>query len=268
MMVHMALSPLKFCASLSALSVLPGLGACTSSGSAETRVEQLQPEIIATHPFDPTSFTQGLEMDGSGNLLVGTGMVGESRVYRSTLDGEQLQTEDLDTEFFGEGITVHGADLWQLTWQDGVAVKRDTETLAETARFPLEGQGWGICSRQDELLLSDGTAELERLDPDTFTAHDTVTVTLNGEPVDGLNELECVGDEVYANVFLSTDIMRIDAASGEVTAVIDASNLPNNAADHPDNVLNGIAAVDGGESFLLSGKRWPDLYEVSLVPAN
>lgn len=270
MMVHMALHLPKIYASLSSLILLPGITACASSESAPvtTEVEQLRPEIIATHPFDATSFTQGLELDEDGDLLVGTGMVGESRVYRATVDGEELQSADLDPEFFGEGITVHGADLWQLTWRDGVAVRRDTDTLAETGRHELNGEGWGICSRQDELVLSDGSADLTRLDPETFSPQETIPVTLEGAPVEGLNELECVGDEIYANVFLSTDIMRIDAATGEVTAVIDAANLPNNAASDPDNVLNGIAARADGETFLLSGKRWPDLYDVRLVPAN
>lgn len=266
----MAPSPLKFCAALSSVILLPGVTACASSGSAPmvAEVEQLQPEVIATHPFDTTSFTQGLELDDEGNLLVGTGGFGESRVYRSTIDGQELQSAELDPEFFGEGITVHGDDLWQLTWLSGVAVQRDPDTLAETGRFPIDGEGWGICSAQDELVLSDGSAELTVLDPESFTPQDTIPVTLEGTPVEGLNELECVADTIYANVFMSTDIMRIDAATGRVTAVIDAANLPNNAARDPDNVLNGIAARPDGETFLLTGKRWPDLYEVRLVPAN
>lgn len=270
MMVHMAPSPLKFCASLSSLILLPGVTACASSQSAPmvTEVEQLQPEVIATHPFDTTSFTQGLELDDEGNLLVGTGRFGESRVYRSTIEGHELQSAELDPEFFGEGITVHGDDLWQLSWLSGVAVQRDADTLLETGRFPIAGEGWGICAAQDELVLSDGSAELTMLDPESFTPLETIPVTLEGTPVEGLNELECVGEEIYANVFMSTDIMRIDAATGKVTAVIDAANLPNNAARDPDNVLNGIAARPDGETFLLTGKRWPDLYEVRLVPAN
>lgn len=264
-MVNMPLHMPKI---LAALSLLPMLSSCASGADtpAETGVQYLEPEIIQVHPFDERSFTQGLEVDEQGNLLVATGMVGESRLYRVTPEGEELQSVDLDPAFFGEGVTVAGADLWQLTWQDGVAIRRDAGSLAELGRYPLSTEGWGICSRQDELLLSDGSAALSRLDPETFELREQTRVTLEGVPVEGLNELECVGDEVYANVFLSTEIMRIDALSGEVTAVIDAANLPNNATPDPNHVLNGIAHLDNG-SFLLGGKRWPDLYEVRFVPS-
>lgn len=265
MMVHMPLHMPKI---IAALSLLPVLSSCVPGEVPQPAagVVRLVPEIIGTHAFDAGSFTQGLEVDDRGELLVGTGMVGESRLYRSTLDGVELQSVDLDPGFFGEGITVAGDDLWQLTWRDGVAIRRDAGSFRELGRYPLETEGWGICSRQDELLLSDGSATLSRLDPETFTVREHTEVTLAGEPVTGLNELECVGDEVYANVFLSTDIMRIDARSGEVTAVIDAAGLPNNATPDPNHVLNGIAHL-AGERFLLTGKRWPDLYEVRFVPA-
>lgn len=231
-------------------------------------MEYLKPEIIQVHPFDQSSFTQGLEVDTGGNLLIGTGQIGESQIYRSTLDGVELQSADLDPTFFGEGITVDGDHLWQLTWQNGVALKRDARTLEELERVALPGEGWGICSRQDELLLSDGSDKLSRLDPATFQVREQVPVTLNGDPVSGLNELECVADQIYANVFLSTDIMRIDATSGRVTAVIDAADLPNNAIPDPDHVLNGIAYLPEEGNFLLSGKRWPDLYEVRFIPSE
>ncbi|MGP6174954.1 glutaminyl-peptide cyclotransferase [Corynebacterium sp. A21] len=264
-MVHMALYMPRF---LSTLCLVPLLSSCTSAAQGDPPVEHLEPEIIQVHPFDQSSFTQGLEVDAGGNLLVGTGQIGESRIYRSTLDGVELQSADLDPAFFGEGVTVDGDHLWQLTWQDGVALKRDARTLEELDRVELPGEGWGICSRQDELLLSDGSDKLSRLDPETFEVREQIPVTLNGTPVRGLNELECVSDQVYANVFLSTDIMRIDAASGKVTAVIDAANLPNNAASDPNHVLNGIAQLPDEGNFLLAGKRWPDLYEVRFIPAE
>lgn len=235
---------------------------------AAAEVERLTTEIVATHPFDDTSFTQGLEMEEEGTLLVGTGWAGESRIYRRTLDGQVLSSQDLEPHFFGEGITRHGDTVWQLTWQAGLAVERDAESLAEVDRVSYPGEGWGLCAFEDELVMSDGTAELRRLDPATFGERDRFTVTREGEPVAGLNELECIDGEIYANVFLTTDIVRIDAATGDVTAVIDASSLPNRATDDPNHVLNGIAAIPGTDRFLLTGKRWPDLYEVELVPAQ
>lgn len=260
-----------------------GLSSCAPAGPAtgsstaadtppesvrEADVERLGVEIVDVHPFDETSFTQGLEVDEDGALLVGTGQRGESRIYRSMLGGGELATADLAPEFFGEGITRTGDRIWQLTWQSGVAFQRDADTLEEIGRVDYPGEGWGLCARQDELIMSDGTDQLRRLDPETFAERDRFRVTLGGEPVQGINELECVGEEVYANVFLSTDILRIDAATGAVTGIVDAATLPNNAAPDPDHVLNGIAHVPGTGRFLLSGKRWPDLYEVELVPAG
>lgn len=256
----------------SALSSSAGPDSVPDSVPAAEGVERLGVEILATRPFDETSFTQGLEVDDHGTLLVGTGQWGESRVYRRTLDGQELVSHSLPDNQFGEGVTRHGDTVWQLTWQSGTAYRRDAETLEEIGRVRYPGQGWGLCSFPDELLMSDGSAQLRRLDPVTFEERDRVTVTLEGARVDDLNELECVdgprGPEVYANVFTETDIMRIDAATGEVTGVIDASTLPNNATPHPDHVLNGIASIPGTDRFHLSGKRWPDLYEVRFVPVS
>lgn len=251
-----------------------GVSSCSAPATDEVSptvdegVEKLAVEVVEVHPFDDSSFTQGLEVDEDGTLLVGTGQRGESRIYRTTLDGEELASAELAPDLFGEGVTRTGDRLWQLTWQAGVAVQRDADTLAETGRVRYPGEGWGLCARQDELIMSDGTEQLRRVDPETFEERERFTVTLDGEPVDMLNELECVEGDVYANVFLSTDVLRIDAATGEVTAVIDASSLPNNALPDPDHVLNGIAHLPGTDRFLLAGKRWPDLYEVELVESQ
>lgn len=243
--------------------------AVTLNSCAWTTVEmeRLVPQIVAVHPFNEGSFTQGLEVEETGTLLVGTGMYGQSRIYRATLDGEELVSVDLAPDYFGEGITRHGDHVWQLTWRDQVAVKRDAGTLAEIDRATYPGEGWGLCSTGEELIMSDGTDTLRRLDPDTFMELGRFQVTVEGEPLEYLNELECVDGDIYANVFLSTDIVRIDA-TGTVTATIDASGLPNNSEPASDHVLNGIAHVPGTDRFLLGGKRWPDLYEVELIPAQ
>lgn len=253
--------------SLSLLS-LP-LAACAPVPGAEPAdVERLEAEILAVHPFDESSFTQGLEVDEAGGLLVGTGTYGDSRIYRRTGVENPSQVQELPAEFFGEGLTRHEDTVWQLTWREGVALKRDAETLLEVGRAEYEGEGWGLCARPEELIMSDGSTQLRRMDPGTMAERERFPVTLAGEPVNGLNELECVGGDVYANVFLSTDLLRIDADTGEVTAVIDASGLPNNAEPDPDHVLNGIAHLPGSDRFYLSGKRWPDLYEVRFVAAQ
>lgn len=246
------------------MSSAVALGSCVGE-TAE--VKRLVPQIVAVHPFDESSFTQGLELEEEGTLLVGTGEYGESRIYRTTLAGQELASARLEPERFGEGVTRHGDHIWQLTWRGQVAVKREADTLEELDRAAYTGEGWGLCSTGEELIMSDGTDTLRRLDPDTFRELGRFRVTVDGEPQEGLNELECVNGDIYANIFLTTDIVRIDAA-GTVTAVIDAAGLPNNAEPAADHVLNGIAHVPDTDRFLLGGKRWPDLYEVVLVPAQ
>ena len=261
------LGAVKKLASLAILSSLPLASCSTPPTDSEAVVEHLVPEIISTHSFDSTSFTQGLELDGD-ELIVGTGQYGGSRIYRSSVDGQESVSQSLDPEFFGQGITKSGDAIWQLTWNEGVAFKRDADTLEELDRVSYDGQGWGICSTDDALITSDGSSTLTFRDPETFAENSTVDVTLDGSPVGNLNELECVDGEVYANIFLDTDIMRINPNSGEVTAVIDASNIPNNATPDTNNVLNGIAHIPDSDRFYITGKRWPDLYEVRFVPAD
>ena len=244
----------------SAIALLAG---CSSPESAGPEVQRLTAHVEQRLPFDSASFTQGLEVAEDGTIYVGTGQEGESRLYARTPGGEELRSVALDPQFFGEGITRIDDILWQLTWQNGTAIRRDAATLEETGRAHYDGEGWGICARDNEVIFSDGTEQLRRMDPDTLEERGRFTVTLDGQPVTGLNELECVGDEVYANIFTTTNIMRIDARSGKVTAVIDASGLPNNAEPDPNNVLNGIAHIPGTEEFYLTGKRWPDMYRVT-----
>lgn len=261
---------------LAAAICLP-LAACGSpsepaespSPSEPSTPERLTAVVEERLDFDALSFTQGLEVGPGGDLYVGTGEWGESRVYREH-DGKEAASVSLAPQLFGEGITLVDDHLWQLTWQDHTAFKRDPETLAETGRASYDGEGWGICYRQGagEVIFSDGTDELRRMDPDTLAERERFQVTDNGKPVAGLNELECVGDDVYANIFTTTDIVRIDAKTGKVTARIDASSLPNNAAPDLNNVLNGIAHIPGTEEFYLTGKRWPDLYRVRFEPAD
>ncbi|MDO4927450.1 MAG: glutaminyl-peptide cyclotransferase [Corynebacterium sp.] len=246
----------------------------------------LTPKIVQTYPFDATSFTQGLEYDaGREEILVGTGQYGESRIYRSSLDGEQHVTAALDPDFFGEGIATTSEKIWQITWQDEVAIARDPETLAEQERVKYSGEGWGLCTipatkdAPERLVLSDGSAQLSIRDAASFAELERIPVTLAGAGVTNLNELACVSQAdtpedlgaefvVYANIFLSTDVVRIafdDANRGEVTAVIDGAALPNNASANINNVLNGIAHVPGTAEYLMTGKRWPDLYRVEFV---
>lgn len=217
-------------------------------------------------PHDRTAFTQGLELAG-GILYEGTGQY-ESSVIRSVdqRTGQTLTEVPLAPDQFGEGITVVGDRVWQLTWKSEVALVRDRESLREVRRVDYDGEGWGLCHDGQRMVMSDGSDELTFRDPATFDETGSVEVTLDEQPVSELNELECVGGEVFANVWGQDRIVRIDPASGQVTGVVDASGLlpPEDAAEA--DVLNGIAAVDGGDEFLLTGKYWPHLYRVRFVP--
>ncbi|GAA4889309.1 glutaminyl-peptide cyclotransferase [Saccharopolyspora cebuensis] len=223
--------------------------------------------MIRTLPHDRSSFTQGLEL-ADGLLYEGTGTHGGS-VLRATdpATGHVVREVGLPGEFFGEGITITGDRIWQLTWQEGVAFERDRRTLAELRRVEYEGEGWGLCFDGSRLVMSDGSDELTFRDPTTFAERGTVEVRAGGEPVDLLNELECVDGQVWANVWGSEEIARIDPASGQVTAVVDASGLLSPAERRGTDVLNGIAAVPGTDEFLLTGKYWPHVFRVRFVPA-
>lgn len=226
----------------------------------------LRAHVIDMHPHDRSSFTQGLEL-ADGTLYEGTGLRGESMLR--TVDpgtGQVRQETRLPPELFGEGITIAGDRIWQLTWQEEVAIERDRATLAEIRRVPYDGEGWGLCHDGSRLIMSDGSAKLTFRDPDTFAATGEIAVTAGGEQVEELNELECVGGQVWANVWGSDEIVRIDPATGGVTAVVDASGLLGANERAGADVLNGIAAVPGTDEFLLTGKYWPHVYRVRFLP--
>ncbi|OAG70881.1 glutamine cyclotransferase [Corynebacterium ulcerans] len=272
--------------SMGMLSIALGITSCTSPAEVSQPSQEpleppleLQAEIISRHDFDPQSFTQGLEVDGE-SLIVGTGGYGTSSIYRASVDNAQTLREALPDSLFGEGITVTKGEsrkIWQLTWKNNIAIQRDPDSLEETARATYSGEGWGLCAFPDRLIMSDGTSSLRILDPLTFEEIKRISVRMSNAQgqsilVEGINELECVPasseaqtDTVYANKFLSTDILGIDATSGVVRERIDASHIPNNAQPDIDNVLNGIAHIPGTDNFYITGKRWPDLYRVRFV---
>ncbi|WP_413768538.1 glutaminyl-peptide cyclotransferase [Rhodococcus pyridinivorans] len=236
---------------------------------------ELGVEVVATHPHDPEAFTQGLEID-EGELLEGTGRAGRSWVSAREvdLDGgtvtlaetERTREPVLD-DLFGEGITVVGDEVWQLTWKDGTAVVRDRDTLLEKRRVDYDGEGWGLCAQPDRLVMSDGSAELIFRDPATFDELGRVTVHRDGRAVSKLNELECTEDgRVWANVWQTDEIVLIDPASGRVEARVDAAPLRDRLPAGADvDVLNGIARIPGTDRFLVTGKYWPTLFEVRFV---
>jgi glutaminyl-peptide cyclotransferase len=228
-------------------------------------VPVLRPQVLAELPHDPAAFTQGFEIDGDV-LYEGTGLQGRSQLRElDPVTGAARRSVALPGQLFGEGITVVGDRIWQLTWRDGVALEWDRATLALRREVPLDGEGWGLCLDGGRLIRSDGTDRLHFHDPETFAEQGTVAVTLDGAPLTELNELECVDGQVWANVWQTDRIVRIDPADGRVTAVVDAAGLLDPGRRAGADVLNGVAAVPGTDEFLVTGKLWPAMYRVRFV---
>jgi glutamine cyclotransferase len=242
--------------------------------AAPSRAERLTVRVLDRHPHDPTAFTQGLEYR-DGVLFEGTGLNGRSTVRRVSLaTGEVEQSVSLPRQHFGEGIALVGDHLWQITWQSEVAFYRRVADFEVEREVEYEGEGWGLCHDGERLVMSDGSARLFFRDPSTFALEGEVRVTLDGRPLDQLNELECVDGLVYANVWQTDSIARIDPATGVVTGWIDtaihegspegARMLTPEDAERAD-VLNGIAWMPDRRRFLVGGKEWPWLFEVEFV---
>lgn len=247
--------------------VLPATPAAADADAVAPAAYEV--EVLARYPHDTEAFTQGLVVH-DGLLLEGTGGYGTSDVRAVDLaSGEVLARQALPGQLFGEGLARHGDRLFQLTWQDQEGFIRDACTLDVVGEFTYDGEGWGLASDGELLWRSDGTATLTAHDPETLDVVRTVEVTDRGEPVLRLNELEVVGGELLANVWLTDLIARIDLGTGTVTGWVDAAALTDEVAPTDvDDVLNGIAATDDGDRLWLTGKRWSTVFEVRVVPGG
>lgn len=237
------------------------------------QIQRLVPEIINTYPHDTDAFTQGLLLY-DGFLYESTGLYGESDLRRVDLvTGEALEIIPLSDEFFAEGLALIDDRFIQLTWREGTAFVYDRDTLELLGAFRYNNEGWGLCYDGDLLYHSDGSSFITVRDPETFAEVRRFEVTIDGVPVVRLNELECVGDHIYSNVWQTTRILRINKATGAVSALIDGQALEDAArAAYPDavlggtgNVLNGIAYNAEDDTFYVTGKKWPALFEVRFV---
>jgi glutaminyl-peptide cyclotransferase len=221
--------------------------------------------VIHTYPHDEGAFTQGLEYT-NGMLYESTGLNGQSTLRRVGLEsGAILAICALPPAFFAEGMTIYGDKIFQLTWQShiGFVYARDSFALLQTFSYPTEG--WGLTHDGARLIMSDGTARLHFLDPETLQEVGHVDVVDDQGPVIRLNELEYVRGEIYANVWQTDRIARIDPASGQVRGWIDLTGLLPTERQKPGGVLNGIAYDAEHDRLFVTGKLWPTLFEIALV---
>lgn len=227
--------------------------------------------MLERFPHDPAAFTQGLQWV-EGRFLESTGQVGESGVrWVNPKTGEpEAQAPTPNPQAFGEGSTFLNGQVYHITWQTGEAYRFD-QALKLQETYSYQGEGWGITHDGQQLIMSDGSATLFFRDPDTFKVTRELTVTDGGQPVTQLNELEWADGSIWANVWMQNRIARIDPQTGQVTGWLDASALADEAARTaarngqqltPDDVLNGIAYNASTDTYFLTGKRWPVLFEV------
>ena len=230
---------------------------------ATAAVEQLKVRVHRTLPHDPQAFTQGLAW-WNGKLYESTGMRGKSELRRlDPVTGAIEQRVAIPVFFFGEGLALVGERMVMLTWHGERAFLFHRDSFARLGTVSYRGEGWGLCHDGTRFVMSDGSNKLRFRDSASFATAGEVAVTLDGKPLANLNELECVGDAVYANVWQRDFIVRIDPASGHATQRIDAAGLLGMAAARNADVLNGIAYDSDAERFYVTGKLWPTLFEVT-----
>jgi glutaminyl-peptide cyclotransferase len=251
--------------SLWVIAARAGAGSPDGSPGSSAPPGLLTWEVVSSFPHDPGAYTQGLLLDEQGRLFESTGLVGRSTVRElDRITGAVLRSADLPDGMFGEGLAMAGDRLLQVTWLSEVALAWDPATFEPLATYAYEGEGWGLCQDGTRLVMSDGSATLTFRDPTSFEATGSVEVTAGGVPLVDLNELECVGGEVWANVWLTPFIVRIDPATGAVTGVLDMTGLiePDPSVAEPGAVLNGIAHDPERGTFLVTGKLWPTMFEI------
>lgn len=257
---------------------LTALFSCGGRANSTTVVanEVARPTIITpkkynyiirnTYPHARTSYTQGLFWY-DGSLWESTGEYGRSKMMRVELEsGRAMKAVDLPQREFGEGAVLLDSVIYQITWREGVAHLYDVPSLKERTKIKYAGEGWGIATDGKWLYMSDGTEKIYKLNPATFKREATIVVTFNGQPLSLLNELEWIDGKLWANVYLTENIVVIDPASGQVEGVLDLTGLLSEAdMDSTTDVLNGIAYDEATERIFITGKNWPKLFEIEVI---
>ena len=222
-------------------------------------------EVIATIPHEPAAFTQGLAIH-DGQLYESTGQYGESTLRRVELaTGRVEKMTALSNTYFGEGITIFGGRIYQLTWQNNLTLVYDIETFDRVGTLRYDGEGWGLTHDGTHLIVSDGSASIRFHDPETFEVVRRLSVHADGNPVNSLNELEYINGEIWANLWYQDRIVRISPETGAVLGWIDLSGLYPRSRRASEDVLNGIAYDADADRLFVTGKNWPWLYEIEIV---
>lgn len=222
-------------------------------------------EVVRTYPHDAGAYTEGL-LWHDGRMFESTGQKGQSNIREVDLQtGRVIRQHDIDSTYFGEGIIILGDNLWELTWQNNVGFLYDWKTFTKKGDFKYDGEGWALTTDGTSLIMSNGTPVINFRDPKTFAVTRSITVTENDLPVTKLNELEWIKGEIWANVWESDQIVRIDPANGHVLGWIDLGGiLPRTDRTGKEDVLNGIAYDEKGDRIFVTGKWWTKLYEIRL----
>ncbi|MBK9051914.1 MAG: glutaminyl-peptide cyclotransferase [Chloroflexi bacterium] len=246
----------------------PSVTATPTAPAEPGEVIYMVPEVVGTRPHDANAFTQGLILY-NGFLYESTGLYGQSSLRQvNPQTGEVIQFVPLAETYFAEGLERVEDRLIQITWREQTAFVYDINTFALLNTFSYAGEGWGLCYDGLDLYMSNGSDSLTVRDPETFAVRSEIPVTLDGQPVVRLNELECVGNTVFANIWQTDTIVQIDKNSGQVVAVIDATGLLTTEERTTTDVLNGIVYQPETNTFLITGKLWPKIFEVHFVVAG
>jgi glutamine cyclotransferase len=252
-----------------AVAVVAGVVACINLATQPPVPSNGTPvygyRVVATFPHDITAFTQGL-VYFNGYLYEGTGLNGKSSIRQQDLvSGEVLRSADLPQQYFGEGVTILAERIYQLTWQSYKGFVYDLN-LSLVQEFSYASEGWGLTHNGSHLIMSDGTSNLYFIDPVSLTVAGQLQVTDGGKPVTRLNELEYINGEVWANVWQTDLVARISPQSGRVTGWVNFTSLLSASERVGADVLNGIAFDIAGDRILVTGKYWPKIFQIEIVP--
>lgn len=242
------------------------IGNKTKKESKKVKAKKLKAVAVEKFPHDKYAYTQGLFFE-NGVLYESCGQYGRSDIRTVDIKtGKTLGKKNLDSKYFAEGSVIHGGNLYLLTWREQVCLVYEPSTFKKIGELRYSGEGWGLTTDGNELIMSNGSASLTFLDPMTFMESRRIDVTLNGKPVEYINELEYIEGEIWANVYLEDYIITINPQTGAVTSVIDCTEIYPAAirSAHAD-VLNGIAYNKADGSIYITGKYWPELYRIKVI---